>query len=102
MAEANGAVAGLAQVGPPRDDDVDVDYELYMIYLLEEHHASGAARDMLADLLTDSSAYLWVLKKQPSEPRPSIANTDSNPTARKSTSGAAAPAQRWPASWRSA
>ena len=62
VAEANGAVVGLAQVGPSRDDDVDVDYELYMIYLLEEHHGSGAARDMLTDLLTDSSAYLWVLK----------------------------------------
>ena len=65
VAEANGAVVGIAQVGPPRDDDADVDYEVHLIYLLEEHHGSGAASDMLTDLLTDSSAYLWVLKSNP-------------------------------------
>lgn len=62
VAEANGAVAGLAQVGPPRDDDVDVDYELYMIYLLAEHYGSGAADALLTDLLGEASASLWVLK----------------------------------------
>lgn len=65
VAEANGTVVGLAQVGPQRDDDVDVDYELYMIYLLEEHYGSGAASSMMTDLLTDSSAYLWVFKGNP-------------------------------------
>lgn len=62
VAEANGAVVGLAQVGPPRDDDVDVDCEVHLIYLLDEHYGSGAASDMLTELLTDESACLWVLK----------------------------------------
>lgn len=65
VAEANGAVVGLAQIGPSRDADVDADYELYMIYLLEEHYGSGAASSMLTDLLTDESASLWVFKSNP-------------------------------------
>lgn len=65
VAEANGAIVGLAQVGPPRDSDVDVAHELHMIYLLEEHHRSSAASTMLTDLLADESASLWVFKRNP-------------------------------------
>ncbi|WP_191090016.1 GNAT family N-acetyltransferase [Nesterenkonia ebinurensis] len=65
VAEVDGEVIGIAQIGPPREDDLDVEHELYMIYLLAEHHGCGAAEDMLTELLNDKSASLWVLRDNP-------------------------------------
>lgn len=65
VTEADGEVVGIAQIGPPREDDIDVAHELYLIYLLAEHHGSGAAAGMLSELLNDKSASLWVFKDNP-------------------------------------
>ncbi|WP_120006454.1 GNAT family N-acetyltransferase [Nesterenkonia muleiensis] len=65
VTEADGEVVGIAQIGPPREDDIDVDHELYMIYLLAAHHGSGAAAEMLTELLNDKAASLWVFKDNP-------------------------------------
>lgn len=65
VTEVDGTVVGIAQIGPPREDDVDVDHELYMIYLLEDHQGSGASSEMLEELLGTKSASLWVLKDNP-------------------------------------
>lgn len=65
VTEVDGEVVGIGQIGPPREDDVDVDHELYMIYLLAEHYGSGAASAMMTELLNDKSASLWVFKDNP-------------------------------------
>ncbi|WP_300345048.1 GNAT family N-acetyltransferase [Nesterenkonia sp.] len=65
VAEADGDVVGIAQIGPPREDDLDVEHELYMLYLLQGHYGSGAATDLLTELLGTKSASLWVLKDNP-------------------------------------
>jgi ribosomal protein S18 acetylase RimI-like enzyme len=62
VVEVDGAVVGMAQIGPPREDDVAVEHELYMIYLLTEHQGSGASSEMMEELLHHKSASLWVLK----------------------------------------
>ncbi|WP_166429859.1 GNAT family N-acetyltransferase [Nesterenkonia sphaerica] len=62
VTEVHGTVVGMAQIGPPREDDVDVEHELYMIYLLADHQGNGASSAMLEELLHHKSASLWVLK----------------------------------------
>lgn len=65
VAELDGVIVGIAQVGDPREDDVDVDVELYMMYLLAEHQGNGTATRMLSELLGQKSASLWVLEDNP-------------------------------------
>ncbi|GAA4835049.1 GNAT family N-acetyltransferase [Garicola koreensis] len=62
VAELNGNIIGVAMVADPRDDDVEAETELLLIYLLAEHYGSGAADALLTDLLGEASASLWVLK----------------------------------------
>lgn len=65
VTEVDGSVVGIAQIGPPREEDIEVDHELYMIYLLEDHQGTGASSAMLEELLNNKSASLWVLKDNP-------------------------------------
>ncbi len=65
VTEVDGAVVGIAQIGPPQEEDVQVEHELLLIYLLAEHQGTGAADEMLTELLNDKSASLWVLKDNP-------------------------------------
>nr|WP_269150035.1 GNAT family N-acetyltransferase [Nesterenkonia alkaliphila] len=65
VTEVDGEIVGLAQMGPPREEEVEAEHELYAIYLLAGHHGTGAADDMLNELLNDKSASLWVLKDNP-------------------------------------
>lgn len=62
---AAGVVVGFAGRGRPRDDDLDIHIELYMIYLLAEHHGTGVAAAMLTQLLGENPASLWVFKENP-------------------------------------
>ena len=65
VTEAEGEITGIAMAGTPRDHDVDVETELFMMYLLAEHYGSGAADALLADLLGEASASLWVFEDNP-------------------------------------
>lgn len=65
VTEVDGAIVGIAQIGPPREEDLEVEHELYLLYLLEDHYGSGAASEMLTELLNDKSAALWVFKDNP-------------------------------------
>ncbi|NDK32388.1 GNAT family N-acetyltransferase [Nesterenkonia haasae] len=65
VTEVDGTIVGMAQIGPPHEEDVDVEHELYMMYLLAEHQGSGASSAMLEELLNNKSASLWVLKDNP-------------------------------------
>lgn len=63
IAEIDGEIAGIAMIG--QADDADVDVELYLIYLLAEHYGSGAAEALLAELVGERSASLWVFRNNP-------------------------------------
>jgi len=65
VAEAAGVVVGIAMSGPARED-AGVDSELYLIYLLESAHGSGAGQALL-DAVIDPSASvgLWVADPNP-------------------------------------
>lgn len=65
VVESAGDIVGFAQIGPPREDDIEVEHELYAIYLLEEHQGTGAAEELISELLNDKSASLWVFKDNP-------------------------------------
>lgn len=65
VAELHGRIIDLAMAGDPRDDDVEADTELFMMYLLAEHYGSGAADLLLTELLGQASASLWVIRDNP-------------------------------------
>jgi ribosomal protein S18 acetylase RimI-like enzyme len=55
-------IAGMATSGPPRDDDPPVSLELYAINVLRRAHGTGLADDLMARVIGDRAAYLWVLE----------------------------------------
>lgn len=65
MAELNGQLIGLATVGPPEDENVAAQLQLYRVHILAEHYGCGAASRMLPELLGDRPALLWVFKDNP-------------------------------------
>lgn len=56
---------GFAAKGPVQDDDVAVSTQLYTCYVLAEHHGTGAASQLITDLLGAESASLWVFEGNP-------------------------------------
>ncbi|WP_150463216.1 GNAT family N-acetyltransferase [Nesterenkonia ebinurensis] len=65
VAELDGSLIGLAMVGKPEDQDTETSLQLYLIYLLAEHHGCGAASRLLTELLGEQPASLWVFKDNP-------------------------------------
>ncbi|WP_435770307.1 N-acetyltransferase family protein [Nocardioides sp. SYSU DS0651] len=59
--DADGLV-GFASAGPARDGDVDVDVELWALYVRARRWGTGVGRALLVDALADRPAYLWVLR----------------------------------------
>ena len=59
VAEADGSIVGIALSGAPRDEDAVWPVELYVLYLLAEHHGSGAGRVLLDAVIGDQPAALW-------------------------------------------
>lgn len=65
VAELGGAVVGIAMAGPA-GVDADVDYELYLIYLLQSAHGSGAGQLLLDAVINPSESIgLWVADPNP-------------------------------------
>ena len=53
---------GFASGGPSRDEDAPAEWELYVINVLATHHGSGVADDLMAAVVRDRAASLWVLE----------------------------------------
>lgn len=65
VAELDGALVGVAMSGPLLETG-PWDRQLYVLYLLESAHGSGAGADLLdAVLVPESSAMLWVADPNP-------------------------------------
>jgi len=60
-----GHVIGFAAAGPGRDDDIDVDLELYALYIRAAHHGTGLADRLMVRAVGDAPAYLWVFEANP-------------------------------------
>lgn len=65
VAERDGRVVGFAWAGPSRDEDHRDDLELFTLYVLEEHHGTGAGQALLDAAIGSSPASLWVLEDNP-------------------------------------
>ncbi|MHC6228207.1 GNAT family N-acetyltransferase [Arthrobacter sp. MMS24-T111] len=61
--EASGEIVGLADAGPPRQEDSPFALELYSIFILARAQGSGLGKALLEAALGDSPAYLWVLEE---------------------------------------
>lgn len=66
VAESAGEIVGIAMTGPSGETDVDVERTLFVLYVLDTHHGSGAG-DALLDTVLDrvESAALWVADPNP-------------------------------------
>ncbi len=63
--DADNRLVGLADAGPPRDDDGPEDLELYTIFTLDHTHGTGLGAALLEAAIGGSAAYLWVLADNP-------------------------------------
>lgn len=64
VAEQDGSIVGIAMSGPV--DDEAWTQQLYVLYVLAEHHGSGAGAALLAAVLdADEPAALWVAHPNP-------------------------------------
>lgn len=54
-------IVGLATGGPSRDEDAPTVWELYAINVLAAHHGTGLADELVATVVGDRPASLWVL-----------------------------------------
>lgn len=66
VAEHCGQVVGIAMAGPPTADDSSLATHLYVLYLLDAHHGSGAGTELLNAVVGPTeSASLWVADPNP-------------------------------------
>ena len=68
VAESEGKIIGFAWVGPGAGREGEVpprERQLYAIYLAAIHHGSGAAQELVDEVLGDGEAMLWVAKENP-------------------------------------
>lgn len=65
VAEREGEVVGWTSSGAGRHDDAPRDLELEGIYVLGQHHGSGAGQALLDAALGGRPAYLWVAADNP-------------------------------------
>lgn len=61
--DSGGGIVGLADAGPPRQEDAPCALELYSIFVLARVQGSGLGRALMAAALGESPAYLWVLEE---------------------------------------
>lgn len=58
-------VVGFSAAGDGRDDDINLELELYAIYVRAAHHGTGIADGLLTAAIGAEPAYLWVLESNP-------------------------------------
>ena len=59
---SDGEIVGFASAGPTRDEHAPTQRELYAINILAEHHGTGVADQLIAAVIADRPATLWVVK----------------------------------------
>src|SRR5699024_7362513 len=63
--DAAGTVVGLAASWPPQDAEPVRERELSVLYVEAAWHGTGLAQDLVASLLGDTPASLWVAEDNP-------------------------------------
>ena len=62
VARDDAGIVAMTTSGTPRDDDPPAPLELYAINVLRRAHGTGLADDLMARVVGDRPAYLWVLE----------------------------------------
>ena len=65
VAETKDQLIGFAGAAPSTDEHTARPLELRMLYVLAEHHGSGAGQALLEAVIGDNPAFLWVAKDNP-------------------------------------
>ena len=65
VAESGGELIGIAFAGPAEGEDPPRDWQLYVLYLLAEHHGGGAGQRLIDAVLGDRASVLWVADPNP-------------------------------------
>lgn len=66
VAEVDSRIVGIAMSGPPRDTDATWARQLYVLYVLNPHHGTGVAAQLIEAVLEPTtSAALWVADPNP-------------------------------------
>ncbi|MDO4918096.1 GNAT family N-acetyltransferase [Kocuria sp.] len=65
VAEADGALIGFAGTGRPSEAAPARECALHMLYVLREHHGTGAGQALLDAVLGERPAQLWVAEANP-------------------------------------
>jgi ribosomal protein S18 acetylase RimI-like enzyme len=61
IAEDAEGLIGFSGVGPARDNDVDLDLELYALYVRATYYGTGVGFALFEQAVGARAAYLWVL-----------------------------------------
>ena len=61
VAEDGGLLVGFSGSGPARDNDVDIDLELYALYVRAACYGTGVGFALFEQAVGDRACYLWVL-----------------------------------------
>jgi GNAT superfamily N-acetyltransferase len=61
LAEDADGLIGFSGAGPARDNDVDIDLELYALYVRAAYYGTGVGFALFEQAVGDRAAYLWVL-----------------------------------------
>jgi GNAT superfamily N-acetyltransferase len=61
-ADDDGELVGFASAGPGRDDDIDLNLELYAIYVRASQYGTGLGHRLIETAIADAPAYLWVFE----------------------------------------
>src|ERR1700742_5092425 len=62
LAEGTAGLVGFASSGVPRDEDVDLESELYALYVRRASYGTGVGFALLERAVADRPCYLWVLR----------------------------------------
>ncbi len=61
LADGPDGLVGFANAGPGRDNDVDIDLELWALYVRAGSWGTGVGYALFEETVGDRAAYLWVL-----------------------------------------
>jgi GNAT superfamily N-acetyltransferase len=65
VAETGGEIVGIAFAGPAEGEQPPRDWQLYVLYLLQQHQGSGAGQQLIDAVLRGKASVLWVADPNP-------------------------------------